>query len=30
MMIAGAQIENVTVDDAKKMLLEAITETKNG
>lgn len=30
MMIAGAQIENVTVDDAKKMLVEAITETKNG
>lgn len=30
MMIAGAQIENVTVDDAKKMLLEAIIETKNG
>lgn len=30
MMIAGAQIENVEVEDARKMLIEAIEETKKG
>ena len=30
MMIAGAQIENVEVETAKKMLIDAIEETKKG
>ena len=30
MMIAGAQIENVEIEEAKKMLIEAIEEIKKG